>query len=237
MVQRYEATAEDTAELIENVGVIADRLLASCTPTVSEGDVDTRALLERALMVAAEAQQQLAAQSQRIATLEALSFKDELTGLYNRRGFYEQLQRSLAVADRLGTTGVLAFIDFDQFKAVNDGLGHQAGDTVLRHVARLLKSNTRTTDVLARLGGDEFAAILVHTPARSGRKRAQSLDRLLNASVVAFGESEIPVRASFGIKCFGPGDDVETLVARADAAMYRNKRAKPSVLHTWRKRG
>ncbi len=234
MRQGYGVAADQTAELIESVGHATDRLLAACAE--DSGGTGTRSILESALIIAAEAQQRLTAQHQRIVALEALSFTDELTGLYNRRGFDEQLERTLAVAERHGSTGVLAFIDLDDFKAINDGLGHQAGDAVLRHVAALLRENVRATDIAARIGGDEFAAILVHTGAREGRQRTDRLDRLLNASAVTRVGFEIPVRASLGAEPFGPGDDLDTLVARADAAMYRNKRSKPRILHPWRRR-
>ncbi len=233
MAHRSGAAAQQTAEIIENVGLVADRLLAACIPNGNNGRVDARPLLETALFVAAEAQQRLSEQSERIAALEAMTFTDELTGLENRRGFSRQLRRTLAVAERHGATGVLAFIDLDNFKAINDGLGHQAGDAVLCQVAALLSDNVRATDFVARIGGDEFAAILVHTRPQNGRRRTAALERLLNAAVVPYGKFDIPVRASLGVKPFGPGDEADALLARADAATYRNKRAKPPILHPW----
>ncbi|MFQ5783821.1 MAG: GGDEF domain-containing protein [Alphaproteobacteria bacterium] len=231
---RQNLALQENAELIENVGLIAERLLAVCLPATAEAD--SRAIIERALLFAAEAEQRIAAQKDRINRLEALSFTDELTGLYNRRGFNEEFRRVLALADRLDSTGVLAFIDLDHFKVINDGLGHTAGDAVLREVAELLSKSVRATDVVARIGGDEFAALLVHTAAQCGRRRATALERQLNAAVVPYGEFEIPICASFGIKPFGSGDDAERLLAQADRAMYRKKRAKPQVLHPWRRR-
>lgn len=236
MSQFHGNEAEQAAELIENVGLLAARLLATCAEEVAEPKLDPKDLLERALIVAAEAQQQLTEQRERIASLEALSFTDELTGLFNRRGFHEQLRRILAVSRRIESTGVLAFIDLDRFKAINDGLGHLAGDAVLRHVATLLNDNIRATDVVARLGGDEFAAALVHTSPGYGRRRAEALEQSLNSSVVHYEGYQIPVRASFGIKAFGPDTEAESLLARADAAMYRKKRGKPRVLHAWHRR-
>ena len=216
-------------ELIENVGLIADRIVAACVSDGDEYDRDTRILLERALIVAAEAQQRLAEQSQRIATLETLSFKDELTGLYNRRAFNEHFARTLAIADRHGTTGVLAFIDLDDFKGINDDFGHLAGDAVLRHMGELLTRNVRATDFIARLGGDEFAAILVHTNANGGRQRAAALKRLVNGTPVRHGKHRIAIRASFGVAPFDPGDDAEVVLARADEKMYANKRARAAT--------
>ena len=234
ITNQYVVAAQEPIGLVENVGQIVDRLVAACT---ADGTgIGTSSLLRNALIVAAEAKQRLAEQSERIAHLEALSLMDELTGLYNRRGFNEQLQRALAVAGRLGGTGVLAIIDLDNFKAINDGLGHQAGDAVLCHVAMLLNVNVRATDVVARIGGDEFATILTHTSPDASSHRASALDLLLNRSAVPWGDYEILVHASFGAKTYGTDDGADALIARADAAMYRNKRAKPRVLRPWRPR-
>ena len=233
MADHYDDAAMQSMELMENVGVIADRLVATCDPETSKGDSSLRGLLEQALIVAAEAQQQLTAQSERIAVLETLSYRDELTGLITRRGFNEQLSHALAIAMRLESTGVLAFIDLDNFKAINDSLGHQAGDEVLRHVASLLSESVRAIDVAARIGGDEFAVIMVHTSARDGRQRIKSLERAVNNSIVTFDAVQIPVRASFGVVAFDRSDDIAGLIAQADSEMYYRKRAKPPVLRPW----
>ncbi len=233
MVIRSDNTVLQSTDLMENVGVIADRLVATCDPIEGNRGTSLRGLLEQALIVAAEAQQQLASQSERIAVLETLSYRDELTGLFNRRGFNERLSNTLAISQRLDSTGVLAFIDLDNFKAINDALGHQAGDEVLRHVASLLSDNVRTIDVAARLGGDEFGVIMVHTSARHGRQRIEALELEVNRMIVSFDGAQIPVRASFGTVGFDRTDDIAGLIARADAEMYSKKHAKPSVLHPW----
>ena len=233
MAHRFDSPAVQSTDLMENVGVIADRLVATCDPITGSGGASLRGLLEQALVVAAEAQQQLATQSERIAVLETLSYRDELTGLFNRRGFNERLSNTLAIAQRLDSTGVLTFIDLDNFKAINDTLGHQAGDEVLRQVASQLKESVRSVDVAARLGGDEFAVILVHTSANQCRQRVKILESGVNDLIVTFDDVQIPVRASFGVVAFGRDDDIAELIAQADAEMYRRKRAKPPVLRPW----
>ena len=190
MVHHQELLTPHSTDLIENVGVIADRLVASCQTGAENAGTGMRELLERALIVAAEAQQQLAEQSERISTLETLSYRDELTGLLNRRGFNEQLRHALAIARRIESTGVLTFIDLDNFKTINDDLGHQAGDEVLVHLANLLDENVRATDVAARLGGDEFAVILQHTTPRGGRRRVAMLEQIINSSTVDIETAE-----------------------------------------------
>jgi diguanylate cyclase (GGDEF)-like protein len=187
-------------------------------------------LVEKALQAAAEIEKRLMAQSARIAYLETLSITDELTGLLNRRGFEDSFHRALVSAGRYGDEGVLIACDLDDFKSINDRHGHSAGDEVLRQVGWLLKSHTRETDFVARLGGDEFAAILVQTGWRNGLKRAQTLSRALNRLVVKVGETAITVNASIGVEHFGPNDsDAGALIARADMAMYVNKRRRAAI--------
>ena len=191
---------------------------------------DEPPLVEKALHAATEIERRLVDQSARIAYLENLSKTDELTGLLNRRGFDESFHRALLSSGRYGDEGVLIACDIDDFKTVNDRYGHVAGDEVLRQVGLLLKTHTRETDFLARMGGDEFVVILVQTGWRNGLKRAQSLSRALNRLVVKADNQTISVSASIGVEHFGPGDnDADTLIARADMAMYCNKRRRAAI--------
>jgi diguanylate cyclase (GGDEF)-like protein len=212
--------------LIARLGAAAGRL----NRIRQARDASEPPLVEKALQAAAEIEKRLVAQSARIAYLEALSVTDELTGLLNRRGFEDAFRRTLISAGRYGDEGVLIACDLDDFKSVNDRHGHGAGDEVLRQVGWLLKTHTRETDFVARLGGDEFAVILVQTGWRSGLKRAQTLSRALNRLTVRIGESNIVVSASIGVEHFGPGDnDSGALIARADMAMYVNKRRRAAI--------
>ena len=214
------------AQLIADVGTLAGRLLESVEPERTKGE---RPLIERALDAASEVQQRFADQDARIQYLENLAIIDELTTLLNRRGFNDQLRRALASSKRYGDLGVLVVCDFDNFKAINDTYGHAVGDEVLRHTAKVLNANVRETDIVARLGGDEFAVLMVQTSWRDGFKRARSLNRVLNCSVAAIGKVQIEINASFGVEPFGPHDEEDNLVARADMAMYCNKRKKSSL--------
>ncbi len=214
------------AQLIADVGALSGRLLESLRPERAKGE---RPMLARALEAASEVQQRFADQNARIQYLENLTMTDELTALLNRRGFNDQLRRALASSKRYGDLGVLVLCDFDNFKAINDAHGHAVGDEVLCHTAEILNTNVRETDIVARLGGDEFAVLMVQTSWRDGFKRARGLNRVLNRSVVAVGKLQIQINASFGVEPFGPHDEEDNLVARADMAMYCNKRKKSSL--------
>ena len=114
-----------------------------------------------------------------------------------------------------------------------EGKQHVLGTNADAVGKMLLDENVRATDVAARLGGDEFAVILQHTTPRGGRRRVAMLEQLINGATVDFEAAEIPVRASFGTIAFGADDEATNLIARADAEMYRKKRAKPLVLRPW----
>ena len=150
--------------------------------------------------------------------------RDPLTNLLNRRRFHEDLDSWLAQARRFGIKGAVLFLDLDNFKYINDSLGHQAGDKLLIAIADLLKERLRETDILARLGGDEFAIILPHADVNRAESVANQIRELVqyHASV----EENYPpgITVSIGIAMFpGHGDTVETLLAYADLAMYRAK--------------
>ena len=149
---------------------------------------------------------------------------DQLTGLANRATFYEALRRGIRMSRRAGTRVAVLFADLDGFKAVNDSNGHEAGDMLLREVARRLGDAVRDTDLAARLGGDEFAVLL---PDAEGVGDAQVVrDRILRAldAPVDVGRAFVTPRASIGIALGEAHEGAAELMARADAAMYGTKR-------------
>lgn len=163
-------------------------------------------------------------QAARIEQLEALSVTDELTGLLNRRGFNQVLERTIDNAKRYGETGLLAYIDLNGFKTINDSFGHTVGDQVLIEVARTLKSWVRKTDYISRLGGDEFAIVFTRADVEKTTVRATELRERLNRASVTHDAVVIPVRASLGFMAYGPNSELAELIARADEAMYAEKR-------------
>jgi diguanylate cyclase (GGDEF)-like protein/PAS domain S-box-containing protein len=155
-----------------------------------------------------------------------LADHDPLTDLFNRRRFQEELEQMLNLAARYGYSGALLFFDLDQFKYINDTSGHQAGDALLKMVARLLLGNIRSVDILGRLGGDEFAVILPQTTAEGAIEVAKNTLASLNQGKITINGRTHKASASVGIALFPEhGSNVHDLLAAADLAMYQAKEA------------
>jgi len=178
------------------------------------------------LAYVAEKEQSLSDLRGRVADLERLLETDELTGLLNRRGFEAAAGRALANASRHKESGVLALIDLDAFKRVNDGFGHAAGDAALRHVGRILNESIRATDYAARLSGDEFAILWVRADVSALRRRVRDLKLRLNSATLPWDGATIAIKASTGTAVYGATTTLDDLMRRADKAMYRRKRAR-----------
>lgn len=159
-----------------------------------------------------------------ISSLEQDAASDPLTNLANRRTLEKELERSLASARRYDRTHALLMIDINNFKSINDQLGHTMGDTVLVHVANLLRQNTRPTDVIARFGGDEFCVILNEIKMSSnGTARARGIEEIIRQTPCVGEKSSVQVEASVGCYVFGRDDEIDQIVAAADADMYQQK--------------
>jgi diguanylate cyclase (GGDEF)-like protein/PAS domain S-box-containing protein len=158
--------------------------------------------------------------TERVRLAEELSREavhDYLTGLLNRRGFAAALAAQWERTRRYGDTGALLMIDLNDFKSLNDTLGHGAGDQLLTDVAHILTGRLRVTDVVARVGGDEFAVILPKTDAQMAIDAAQAVLEELRQKAGLFGS------ASIGIALFDPDRSIEQTMFAADRAMYRAK--------------
>jgi diguanylate cyclase (GGDEF)-like protein/PAS domain S-box-containing protein len=159
--------------------------------------------------------------------LRHLADHDQLTGLFNRRRFEEELKRELARAGRYAAdhSAVLS-IDIDNFKGINDSAGHAAGDAVLVHVAHVLEHRARASDVVARLGGDEFAVLLSAVGADDARTAAEQLLGEIRSSAATYGGTPFRVSASIGVAAFESDDATAgEVMVNADLAMYAAKTA------------
>jgi len=162
----------------------------------------------------------------RLSQVAWLATHDALTGLYNRHRFEEGLAHRLSESRRYGTNCAVLLLDIDHFKLINDTYGHQAGDSVLTAVARVLRTATRESDVPARLGGDEFVVLLPQAGLDQARACAvKLLERVRQLNPTYQGWS-LPVSISIGVAVFPQhGENAESLVTSADDALYRAKRA------------
>ncbi len=162
-----------------------------------------------------------------LSALRSLSLIDDLTGLYNRRGFADLGEQYLKLARRTARGVTMVFLDLDRFKTINDSLGHHVGDRALMKVADILRATFRRSDIVARLGGDEFAVLALEA---SGESAELLLDRLRER----FGEfnrtSREPYQLAVSIGMARHDGDsrirLEDLLAEADDAMYEEKRGR-----------
>jgi diguanylate cyclase (GGDEF)-like protein/PAS domain S-box-containing protein len=153
-----------------------------------------------------------------------MALHDDLTGLANRRLFMEQSAMLLATAKRDGTPASVLYIDLDGFKGVNDTLGHSTGDSLLTLIAKRMKARLRASDIIARLGGDEFVVFLQKTNPEQARLAAKALIEEINQPC-AIGTRKLKVGASIGLAHYpGDGAEMDSLLARADKALYEAKR-------------
>ena len=159
------------------------------------------------------------------ADLARLAFSDVLTGLANRALFTDRLELALRRTARSGGEVAVVFLDLDGFKAVNDSLGHAAGDRLIREVARMLQSAVRTEDTLARLGGDEFAILVERSPGVQEATRIAERVLAALADQVDLGGQRVTVSASIGIATGDVAATASSLLRDADNAMYWAKDA------------
>jgi diguanylate cyclase (GGDEF)-like protein len=156
--------------------------------------------------------------------LKETSFKDEVTGLYNRRFFSVRLEEEMSRYRRFNHPVALVLMDLDGFKAVNDEMGHMVGDETLRDIGQILMKHSRGINVVSRYGGDEFAVLLVETSKSGAQVYADRIRQIIESYPFSHGR---PITASFGIASL-PDDEAttaETLIRAADEALYAAKRA------------
>jgi diguanylate cyclase (GGDEF)-like protein len=167
-----------------------------------------------------------------MARIQRMAVTDELTGLYNRRHFFERMEQMLATATRYDQALGLIILDIDNFKLVNDTYGHLVGDLVLRELAECLRQQSRKSDVIARYGGEELVLVLPETDLPGAVHTAEKVRMSLESRDIQLEDGRIlRITASFGVAelnalcTLTPGVPINTekLVEAADAALYRAK--------------
>ena len=209
----------ESIENFETEGVRADGTVIAVSLTVSPV-TDANGRIVSTAIIARDTTERVRYEER----LRHMADHDQLTGLFNRRRFDEQLKRELARAGRYASHSAVLSIDIDNFKGINDSAGHAAGDAVLVQVARVLANRFRSTDVVARLGGDEFAVLLSAVEVDEARAAAEDLLTEIRNSPASYGGRPFRISASIGVNAFESDDATagEVLV-NADLAMYAAK--------------
>ena len=206
------ARADSPAAVAEIMGIPE----AEFTPKVQAAIMALMAEVEKL-------RQELHQSQQRVIYLEQLADQDSLTPVINRRAFVRELSRMMSFAERYGAPSSMVYFDVNGLKAINDTLGHAAGDAVLAEVAQTLVKNVRESDVVGRLGGDEFGVILAYADQPTANEKGAALAAAVAERPVAWADRSINVTVSWGAHSFQDGDAAGALDA-ADRAMYERKK-------------
>jgi len=239
-VDRLSAMADDTGEYHDRLAGYAVRIeraedLSDLSGLVMEVMQDTRTvqadlarsreeLLESRRRVD-EYQSQVHKLEGEMALLSDRLHEDQLTQLLNRRGLARAFDAEMSRSDRHGRPLCLAVLDVDDFKSLNDRLGHQAGDLALIHLARIVRRSIRPTDVISRYGGEEFVILLPETPVDAAVGVMARVQRELTKRIFLHNHERVLITFSAGVAERKPGESQDDLIARADRALYHAKQA------------
>ena len=233
-VARGDYSASNFAPSMDEIGVLAKAFntmskeldASRAELVIYQRDLEDRVIARTSELHSANVLLQSEIKERKAAAerIQYLAYYDSLTGLPNRRMFGELLSRSISNARRHETPLAVLFIDLDRFKTINDTLGHEAGDSLLKEVAKRLKSSLRENDIVARLGGDEFVVLLPEITEESHASAvAHKILTTIGRPLVLLGQ-EFRITASVGITTYPKdGSDEPSLMKNADVAMYQAK--------------
>lgn len=193
----------------------------------------TEALQRHNELLEEKVQERTASLQMAIQELEQVASVDFLTGISNRRHFYELGQRELTRLQRDGTGAALIAFDLDNFKAINDTFGHEAGDQVLKHIVAPVEQSIRPTDSFGRVGGDEFLILFTDTSVSKAVEVAERIRAEISEILSIYGSARLGVTASFGVAEWDKSCDLGQLIHRADLALYHAKGEGRNSVCTW----
>ena len=224
--ERLESTAHriEGVSRIEDLAPLLDEVL-SATREMAEHTRDSRTQLESLQSRVQAAEAELTQLHLELDSASAQARHDPLTDALNRKGLDEALAREIASMHRTGQPLALSLLDVDNFKRLNDNLGHEAGDLALIHLAKVARASIRPSDTLARYGGEEFVVLMPDTTAQQAVEVMTRLQRELTKAIFLSDKEKVLITFSAGVAVVTDGEEAMAAVKRADRAMYLAKRA------------
>ena len=225
-IREQAQNADDLGSLKSSIANSIQDLSQVLTDYGTDSDADAsqdRAELEtlRGRLSELESESQLA--RHQLEQQRCLALTDSLTGLANRRAWDERFEHEFAQWQRYSTPLSLAILDIDHFKKVNDEYGHSGGDQALVLIANIIKNRIRQVDFAARFGGEEFVILMPNTEAAAAAEMLEQLRSFIEDCGFNYQGRHVPLTMSFGYTELGDGDDISTVVKRADGALYNAK--------------
>lgn len=239
-IDRLSAVAATTGDYHEKIDKYSQKIshaqdIGELNTILEDVMRDTRltqseALRSRDEMIAArqevqEAESRIHELESKLEQMSELVREDQLTGSLNRRGLDDVFDRELARSERRASPLCIAMLDLDDFKRLNDTHGHVAGDQALIHLVRVVKDTLRTMDVIARFGGEEFMIVLPDTTLDDAMQTVTRVQRELTKQIFMHNNEKLLITFSAGVALRNQGEDQESMVKRADEALYKAKRA------------
>lgn len=226
----YGEKLENSARLIEQARTLEEiapvlKDVVGATRTMAKNSHTVREELARMREHTANTEKELARLHQELDRVSVQARHDPLTGALNRKGLDEALEKELSTVRRKETTLCMALLDIDNFKKLNDTLGHTTGDAALKHLAEVARECMRPQDILARYGGEEFVILLPDTPLEKGIDAMTRLQRELSKRFFMSGADKVLITFSAGVAQLAGGERGADAIKRADQAMYLAKRA------------
>lgn len=226
----FQEKLEESARLIENAKTLADiapvlKEMVSATRTISQDTLSARDELQNMREQVDKTQVEIAKLHQELDRVSTQARHDPLTGALNRRGLEETLEREISTVRRKERPLSVALLDIDNFKVLNDSLGHEMGDSALAHLAQVARECMRPQDTLARFGGEEFVILMPDTPLEKGVEAMTRLQRELTKRFFLAGSEKILITFSAGVAQLVNEEHGMEAIRRADQGMYLAKRA------------
>jgi diguanylate cyclase len=222
-IENYAEKLSETEDVLQ-INVLLENLMKD-THTMQAEIVRSREVLLQQRDNVESAQEKIRKLQEELSELSETVRMDQLTGVLNRRGLDEAMVREIARAQRGGGQLSVALLDIDNFKSLNDTYGHNVGDTALQHLAKVIQTTVRPTDIVSRMGGEEFVILLPDTDLDAAVLTVQRLQRALTKQFFMGNNEKLLITFSAGVALLKNDETEATVIHRADQSMYLAKRA------------